>query len=145
MGVLEGQNLTFSFPLAVDEMVTVRFWVKLPELSGPVILQAMVSAGEGSQSITVLAEVVLSVSAAEGLDDIRVWLDELVRAGHPDANRLSRASGFVGKALANPEPAKAIREVLQATDILIGLSDPSVVDLRVALGVWLRWAALRER
>jgi hypothetical protein len=74
---------------------------------------------------------------------MREVLDTLVRDGHPDAKRLKQASSFLGKASTSADQASAIREVLQATDVLVDLIEPRVVELRVKLGSWLMWAALR--
>jgi hypothetical protein len=141
-GAVSGQTVTFSFPLGVDEVKTVRLWVKLPQASGQVTLQAVVQAGQGNQTVSVPAEVVLPLSQVDDLEALQARLEAWVGAGHPEAKALGKASHFVGKALSSADRAGAIREVLQAADVLVGRSHPDVVDLRVALGTWLRWASL---
>jgi streptogramin lyase len=140
-GVGGAQGVTFQFPLAVDEVKTVRLWVRLPALSGSVTLGAVVSAGQGSQVVTVTSTVTLAVVPPEMLGALQSRLDALVRSGHPDAKALAQASRFVAKGLASADPRQGIPDILKATDALAGLTEPRVVDLRVALGVWLRWAA----
>jgi hypothetical protein len=143
-GTISSGSIGFTFPLEVDAVKTVLFWVRLPSTAGPVTFSATVTAGSGSQTKTVSAELNVSVAEVAALDESEDQLDALISSGHPDAKTLRRASAFVSKALASTSRADAIREVLQAADVLVGLTDPAVVNARAQLGTWLRWASLQR-
>ncbi|MCY1078598.1 carboxypeptidase regulatory-like domain-containing protein [Archangium lansingense] len=143
VGIASGQTVTFTFPLAVDEVKTVRLWVRLPEVAGPMTLEALVSGSHDGHTVSVapVPTLTLFVPEVESLSDIRTQLDALVQDGHPDSVVLTDAIGSLDLAIA-ASPAQATTHVLAAADTLSGLTDSGVSQLRVSLGHWLRWAGL---
>ncbi|WP_152622588.1 hypothetical protein [Archangium violaceum] len=143
VGIASGQTVTFTFPLAVDEVKTVRFWVRLPEVIGPMTLDTLVSGSRDGHTVLVapVPTLTLFVPEEESLSDIRTQLDALVQDGYPDSVVLTDAIGSLDLAIA-ASPAQATTHVLAAADTLSGLTDSGVTRLRMILGRWLRWMGL---
>ncbi|QSQ18942.1 carboxypeptidase regulatory-like domain-containing protein [Pyxidicoccus parkwayensis] len=138
--VVDGQ-LTFTFPLDAAGTKQVRFWVRLPKAPGPVDFTAVVKGGL-TGAVSVDATLRLSVTAADTLTSIQAKLLALSKTGHPNATALKSAASYVGQAAADEVewPVLACESAVKASDALLGITDPSVVELRAALGVWLRQA-----
>ncbi|MFP2913127.1 hypothetical protein ACLESD_50610, partial [Pyxidicoccus sp. 3LFB2] len=133
--------LTFAFPLEAAETKQVRFWVRLPRTAAPVDFTAVVRGGPGG-TVSVSTTLRLDVTAPEALTSIQTKLQALAQTGHPHATALKAAAVAVGQAAADEAqwPALACESALKASDALLGILDPAVVELRAALGGWLRQA-----
>jgi hypothetical protein len=140
-GQASGQLLTWTFPLAVDEQKSVTAWIRLPDQSGPVTLNATVIASAGSTSLTANPTLTINVTSPEELGGIKATLEALVQADHPDKEALARAIDRLAKAINNTDSSKAIVEALRATDALLGLTDPIITSLRVSIDTWLQRVA----
>jgi hypothetical protein len=136
-----GQMLSWNVSLAVNEEKTQYLWVRLPDQEGPVTLSANVIASAGSAQIVYTPTLTLSVTQPPTLGGLKADLDGLIKANHADKKALAKASGYLDQALKNITPGPAIKEVLKATDALLGITDPAVVTIRVGLDTWLQWAA----
>ncbi|MCY1015717.1 carboxypeptidase regulatory-like domain-containing protein [Pyxidicoccus sp. MSG2] len=138
--VVDGQ-LTFAFPLEVGGTKQVRFWVRLPRAPEPVDFTAVVKGGP-TGSVSMNATLRVQVTAPDTLTHIQAKLLALAKAGHPKATALKSAANSVGQAAADEAewPVLACESAVKAADALLGITDPSVTELRVALGVWLRQA-----
>ena len=141
-GQVSGGALGFAFPLAADEDRTVRFWVRLPSQPGTLVLQRHGDGGLRCPGEDLRRRVSLVVAPTPSLEQLEAQLDALIDSGHPNGTALGKAATLRHAALASSDRATAIREVLQATDVLVGLSAPEVTEARVALDTWLRWATL---
>jgi hypothetical protein len=140
-GLVGGGVLTFQFPLAAAEVKVLRFHVRLPATAGPVVLQAVVAAGQSAQAVAVTASWSATVVEPDRIDVLRDRLDALAAVDALDAKALSLASTQATRAISVQFPDQAIDAVLQATNALDGLDDPRVVELRIAIDLWLRWTA----
>ena len=68
-------------------------------------------------------------------------IDTLLNNQNPNSQALKQARNFIEKALGHLHPALAIDDLLKATDFLLGLTDPEVVSIRMAVGQWIRWVS----
>ncbi len=140
-GTLTGTTVTWSLNLAAGEEKTLRLWVRLPDLDGPVTLSAHVTAAAGSAQLVYRPTLTLNVAQPPELGSLKAQLDVLIQANHPDKKALTKASNALDQALKNITPAPAIKHALKATDALLALTDPAVVELRAGIDTWLQWAA----
>lgn len=140
-GRLVHDTVVFDVSLAPDERKTLALWIRLPALPGPVTLAATVTAPSVAGAV---ASALYTVEALqpESLSSVRARLQALIAANHPDRQSLRLADADLERALGHFSPARAIEDVLRATDALLGLTDPAVVDIRAALGAWVRWAGV---
>lgn len=140
-GTASANAIVFNVNLVVGEIQHLTFWVKLPQPSGPVTFQAVVTAPQLSQPAATVSYTV-TVVQPESLTSIDDRLTQLAHSGSANTTALRRAENDVAKALKNFFPQQAIPDLLKATDALLGIDDPAVTDIRVAIDVWIRWAAL---
>jgi hypothetical protein len=135
--------VTWETALAVGESKTLTFWLRLPAPAGQFTLTAQILAGANSQSLLVVAEpnMTLPVNDPESLTSVLSRVDTLLGNQNPNSQSLKQARKFIEKALGNLHPALAIDELLKAADSLVGIADPDVVAIRVAIGQWIRWAS----
>jgi hypothetical protein len=139
-GVADDRTLTFSFDLPEGQDRTVRLWLRLPAQPGPAVLKSEVVASANGATDSVTATASLTVAPAPELATISAELQRLARVERPKG-AIGRAAHHVAEALEARSTARAVREVLKATDDLLGLGDAPVVELWVALDIWLRRAA----
>lgn len=139
-GAAGASSLVFNLNLAVGEVKQLTFWVKLPQPSGPAVFEVVVNAPSLAQPAATDSYTV-TVLQPESLTSIDDRLTQLIGFHSPHASALRRAERHVAKGLRNFFPQMAIPHLLKATDALLGIEDPQVVDIRVALDVWIRWAA----
>ncbi|MHB8728667.1 MAG: carboxypeptidase-like regulatory domain-containing protein [Sulfuricaulis sp.] len=140
MGTANAGALVFNVNLAVGEIQHLTFWVKLPPPAGPVTFQAVVTAPTLAQPAATVSYTV-TVVQPESLTGIDDRLTQLIHDGASNTEALRRAKDYVDKGLKNIIPSESIEELLKATDALRGIDDPSVTDIRIAIDVWIRWAA----
>jgi sugar lactone lactonase YvrE len=135
--------VTWETALTVGESKTLTFWLRLPAPAGQFTLTAQILAGANSQSLLVVAEpnMTLPVNDPESLTSVLSRVDTLLGNQNPNSQSLKQARKFIEKALGNLHPALAIDELLKAADSLVGIADPDVVAIRVAIGQWIRWAS----
>ncbi|WP_169923963.1 carboxypeptidase regulatory-like domain-containing protein [Sulfurifustis variabilis] len=136
--LVDDATVVIDVALAVGETKTLDLWVRLANLPGPASLTATVTA----PTVGLVASAVYPLEAVqpETLGSIKARLDALIGANHPDRHALELAAADLERALQNFDPARAIADVLKATDALLGLADPAIVDIRAALGTWVGWA-----
>jgi hypothetical protein len=139
-GLIDGNNLVFTTTLAVGEEKVLRFWVKLPAIPGAVTFEATVSAGT-PPTVKATASFSVTVEIRE-LGAVKTQLEALIAASHPNSKALKLALVDLNIAYKGFYPDKAIEFVLKATDALLGLTEPAVVNLRAALGEWVRYASV---
>ncbi len=139
-GTVNASALVFNVNLAVAEQQHLTFWVKLPQPSGPVIFQAVVTAPKLAHPAAIVSYTV-TVLQPESLTSIDDRLTQLIHNGTSNTEALRRAENDVAKALKNFFPQQAIPDLLKATDALLRIDDPAVTDIRVAIDIWIRWAA----
>lgn len=139
-GTAGANTLVFNVNLVLGQQQHLTFWVKLPQLAGPVTFQAVVTAPKLAKPAATVSYTV-TVLQPESLTSIDDRLTQLINSSAPNSSALRRAEGYVAKGLKNIFPAKAIEELLKATDALLGIDDPAVTDIRVAIDIWIRWAA----
>ncbi len=135
--------MTWETVLAVGESKTLTFWIRLPAPAGQFTLVAKVFAGVNNQSISLVAEpnMTLPVNDPESLTSVMNRIDALLNNQNPNSQSLKQARKFIEKASGNFHPALAIDELLKAADSLADITDPDVVSIRVAIGLWIRWAS----
>lgn len=139
-GTLDGQTLRFAFPLAEGQTRSLRFWLRLPDAAGPLTLGAEVSASQGSQVKVQSVSLTLGVSAVEALSSVLPRVEDLARSEHPEAKAFMGAATHLRNALKRSPVAQAVGDVLLATDRLEGATSAEALELRAAIGAWLRWA-----
>lgn len=139
-GQLSGPAVSFSFPLDVGEVKTVRYWVRLPAAAGPVLFQATVRATHGAFSFSTTPKLTLQVVAPDTLAALAS--DAMALAGSDGANAraLRRAAAALREASRHNAMRRAIEDALEATDALLGITSAGVVQLRVRIDQWLREA-----
>ncbi len=140
---LANATLTWELALAAGESKTLTFWLKLPAPNGPFTLTAKILAGSNSQSLQLMAEptLTLTVNDPESLASVLNRIDTLLSNQNPNSQSLKQARQFIEKALGHLHPALAIDDLLKAADSLLDITDPDVVAIRVAIGLWIRWAS----
>jgi hypothetical protein len=139
-GTAGANALVFNVNLAVGAQQHLTFWVKLPQPSDPVFFQAIITAPSLTQPAATVSYTV-TVQQPDSLNSIDDRLTQLINAGATNTSALRRAEGYVAKGLKNFFPQLAIADLLKATDALLGINDPAVTDIRVAIDIWIRWAA----
>lgn len=138
-GTVHGGTLVFNVNLAVSDQQQLTFWVQLPQAAGPVTFQAVVTAPSLAQPAATVSHT-FTVVQPESLTSIDDRLTQLLHSGGANTEALRRAENDVAKALKNFFPQQAVPDLLKATDALLGIDDPNVTDVRVAIDVWIRWA-----
>lgn len=135
--------MTWEMAMTAGEIKTLKFWLRLPAPNSPLTLMATVEAGANSQTLKLMAEptLTLTVNDPESLTSVLSRIDALLNNRHPDSQSLKLARKFIEKALGNLHPALAIDDLLKAADSLVDIADPDVVSIRVAIGLWIRWAS----
>ncbi|MBI3546325.1 MAG: carboxypeptidase-like regulatory domain-containing protein [Gammaproteobacteria bacterium] len=131
--------LVFNVNLGVGAQQQLTFWVKLPQPAGAATFQGVVTVASLAQPAAVVFYNV-NVVQPESLTSIDDRLVQLINSNSPNSSALRRAENEVAKALKNFFPQMAVPNLLKATDALLGIDDPTVMDIRVALDVWIRWA-----
>jgi hypothetical protein len=139
-GTTSANAIVFNVNLAVGEIQHLTFWVKLPQPSGPVTFQAVVTAPNLAQPAATVSCAV-TVVQPESLTSIDDRLTQLIHNSPSNTEALRRAENAVAKALKNFFPQLAIPDLLKASDALLGIDDPAVTNIRLAIDVWIRWAA----
>lgn len=138
-GTVGANTLVFNVNLAVGAQPHLTFWVQLPQPSGPATFQAVITAPKLTKPAATVSYTV-TVLQPESLTSIDDRLTQLINSGAPNTEALRRAENYVAKALKNFFPPLAIPDLLKATDALLGIDDPAVSDIRVAIDIWIRWA-----
>lgn len=135
-----GQTISWTLDLEVDEEKTLVFYLRLPASEGSLLLQTAVGAAPGGvYRLITQAELLLTVEAIASLEDLLAQAQALAVAQPANAKALRAAAADIEKALNARTLEKAIEHVLEASDALLGLEDPAIVELRSQLGEWLRY------
>ncbi len=139
-GQVTANSLVFTTNLGVGRTARFVFYMKLPGVAATTSVNAVVTAPGVSQPV---AYAVLDVTAVqpEGLTSIKTRIAGLIDSKHPATKALKETDSYIDKALDNFYPAKAIEYLLKAADQLLGIDDPAVRDIRVAIDVWIGWAS----
>jgi hypothetical protein len=138
-GQVSGNVLRYITALDMGEEKILRFWVKLPSVPGPATFNVEITAGN-PPAPAATTSYTATVEARE-LGAIKARIEGLLAARHPDGKALKAALDELDKAYQSFNPEKAIEYVLKATDALLGLTRPDVIEVRAAIGEWLRYAS----
>ena len=139
------QTLSWSFDLAQAEIRTLTFWLQLTDTPSALVLAVSIEAPSGTDTVVVAGPTLtLTVLPAQDLPSLFATVDGLLQ-GDLDADvrqALERARRDLqdAEALLPDDPAKALKEALQAVDDLRavdGNADSNLV--RVMVGLWIKW------
>lgn len=130
-GTVSGNALSFETNLAVGDQESLTFWVKLPQAAGPVTFQAVVTVPNLAQPAASVSYTV-AVDQLESLSSIDGRLQALTANGVA-SEPLHRAEDSVAQAMKQTLSQREAFELLKATDALLGISDPTVSDIRTAI------------
>lgn len=140
-GQVGAGNVTFAFQLDKGAVRTVRYWVRLPPVSGPVTFYSIATASLRARTFDFTGSLTVAVQAPETLAHLRADAEALMRSDPADRRALARADEALRRAMRRGAGWAAIEDGLEATEALLGLTNPRVVGFRVAIDQWLRSAA----
>jgi hypothetical protein len=139
-GVSDVQRLVFELDLGATQVASRAFWVRLPPTAGSFALQAAVSAAQGTVTWSGTTDLALAGAAPQTISAIRTTIAALVAANNPAKQALTKADQSLAKVALASRPQDGVNDALKAAEALFTLTDPNVVSVRVAIGLWLRWA-----
>lgn len=131
-----GATLAFVVNLGVGEEKTLGFSLKLPLTQATVNLHATVQAGNRLITETDLA---ITVPAIATIDDLVQQAQALANQYSVYRRALNAAQDDLDKAGKARSLDKAIDYALKATDDLLGITEPDIVQLRQQIDGWLRY------
>jgi len=138
--ILPPATVQWTVNLAADEEKTLTAWLRLPDTAQTVSLAATLAA----QSYTTTTDpLVVTVAEPQSLVSLAASLDAILATNPPEAQALNPAAQQLKQALSRNQLDQAVKDVLKATDSMLGLTNPAVIALRGELDQWLRWAGMR--
>lgn len=142
-GVQPG-TVTWTLNLGLQQVVTLHSWLRLPQTSGAVTLNAKVEVTRAAVTKTYAeSSLTLDVIAVPTLDQLKKEARDLYMTSPADRTRLSQILDRLDDALRASKLDRAIDEALKATDVLKGATGNALNTLRWKIDVWIREMAGR--
>ncbi len=141
--------LKWNLLLQANMQATWQAWIQLPEIVGPISLNATVEGAvpnSGIYQLQAQPTLDINVLATPTTTDVDGLLANLETNGIGDSNRIKQARKSLAKASQNlpDDPAKAFSAGLKAADSLSKAgSHPDINAARIMLGQWL-WELARQ-
>ena len=142
-GTLSGNTFTFATSLALKQVATFTFWLRLPLAAGPLTLNATVTAGPQNK-VMATPSLTLTVPTTPTLATLIATDQSLIVSGSASRGVFEEAAEALRAAQAAypKDPMAAVDAALRATDALAQSTDPAAASLRQQIGQWIRTVLL---
>lgn len=138
---VQAQTISWTVNLAVSEEKDLVFYVRMPSVEGAVTLTAVVTAGTNAR-VVAQTSLPLTVPPVSSLDALLSQARSLSSAATNYQRAAKSAAEDLDEAVKARTLDRAITNALRATDDLLGVTDPAVIALRVAIDEWLRYTLM---